>query len=272
MPATQMETEIDTNCDILKAHVAAQIGVITIHNPSKHNIMTLEAWAALPAIVAQMTRAPNIRLIMVRGAGDRAFIAGADISEFDDRFSGDAGTSYDQTTVAAFDALRHCPLPTLAAISGFCLGGGLGLALSCDIRLARDDARFSIPAARLGLAYPASALQHLQHIVGRANAADILFSARQLDATEAHQKGLVQQVIAYDQFDQAINSYCEQIVANAPLTIQAGKYTLDAASNADANAYSKERDAWTLKCLNSADYQEGRRAFREKRPPKFSGQ
>ncbi len=260
-------TSLPTHCDILNADLDGPQAIITINNPDKHNIMTLSAWRAIPELIQQLTALETVHLIIFRGAGEKAFVAGADISEFDDQFAGDGGLDYDGATVAAFDAIRHCPKPTLAAITGFCLGGGLGLALSCDIRFARADSVFGIPAARLGLAYPASALHHLQHLIGRSAAADILFSARQLDAPEAHQLGLIQHIIAPDQYEEALHTYCSRITANAPLTIQAAKYTLDHTNEAAQTRITE----WALRCLNSADYREGRTAFKEKRRPIFKG-
>lgn len=256
---------ITSSSELVAAEYHDHMAVITIDNPSKHNIMNLAAWRALPELMQRLANIEDIRLIVIRGAGDEAFVAGADISEFDDQFAGDGGLAYDAATVAAFEAMRNCPLPTLAAIKGFCMGGGLGLALACDLRFARDDAIFSIPAARLGLAYPASAVHHLQHIVGRAMAADLLFSARRLKAPEAHAAGLVQHLVSQADFESTLQAYCGQIINNAPLSIQAAKFTLD-----QPHA-TGDHEIWAKRCLNSKDYAEGRQAFRDKRAPHFSG-
>jgi enoyl-CoA hydratase len=238
---------LETDCAIIDAHHSQHIANIIINNQARHNIMTRAAWEAIPPLMSKIAQLPDIRLVLIRGAGEKAFIAGADISEFDDAFSGPSGMGYDTATVNAFEAVSACPFPTIAAIRGYCIGGGLGLALACDIRLASDDSKFGIPAGRLGLAYPTQAIHRLSSIVGSATAKDIIFSA--------------------ERFNEKLAQYCEQLCSNAPLSLQAAKFSIDQGPMGDLEAMYH----FTLNCLSSEDYAEGRIAFKEKRVPTFKG-
>ncbi len=259
---------IATGAARLRAEISGPLATITISHPERHNIINLEGWLAFPDLMARLCESPGVRLIMLRGDGGKAFVAGADIAQFGEKFSGPASTDYDAATVNAFDAVTNCPVPTLAAIEGYCIGGGLGLALACDLRFARDDASFAIPAARLGLAYPTSATIRLRETVGRARAKDILFTARRFDAKAALAIGLIDYLAPAQDFETALDRRVAEICANAPLTLRAAKGVLECTPDTDPAELERKIAA----CFASADYKEGRMAFMEKRPPKFKGE
>lgn len=259
--------KLETSCPIIEVNYQQHVATITINNQSRHNIMTRAAWEAIPPAMSEIQQLPDIRLVLIRGAGEKAFVAGADISEFDDAFSGPSGMDYDAATVNAFQAMTKCPIPTLAAIRGYCIGGGLGLALGCDIRIASDDSTFGIPAGRLGLAYPVQAIHRLSHIVGSANAKDIVFSAERFSAAEAYAKGLINRVYAVSDFEEKLTQYCAQICLNAPLSLKAAKFSISEGQTGDV----EKMNTLAIQCLSSEDYAEGRAAFKEKRKPQFKG-
>ena len=242
------------------------VGHIVFACPERHNVLDLQAWQALPAVVEQLSGMADMRLIILRGAGDKAFVAGADIAQFEDAFNGPEGSRYDAATEHGFEALAQCSVPTLAAIQGYCIGGGMGLALACDIRLAGNDSQFAIPAARLGLGYPANATRRLAAIVGTARARDILFTARRFDATAALEMGAIHYCVATDRFEAELSTLQAQIAANAPKTLQTAKFILENPDAPEQDIRQRLAD-----CLSSADYAEGRKAFMEKRAPVFRG-
>ena len=265
---TQTNPEhIATGAARLRAEISSHLACVTISYPKRHNIIDLEGWLAFPDLMARLADNPDVRLIVLRGAGGKAFVAGADIAQFAEKFSGPNSSEYDAATVNAFNAVTQCPVPTLAAIEGYCIGGGLGLALACDLRLARDDANFAIPAARLGLAYPASATERLRDTVGPSRAKDILFTARKLNAHEALAIGLVDYVAPASDFETELVRRVASICANAPLTLRAAKAVLERRPDTD----QAELDRKIASCFASADYEEGRLAFMEKRTPEFKG-
>ena len=265
---TQANPEtIATGAARLRAEISGHLACITISYPERHNIVDLEGWLAFPDLMARLADNPDVRLIVLRGDGGKAFVAGADIAQFAEKFTGSVSPEYDAATVNAFDAVTRCPVPTLAAIEGYCIGGGLGLALACDLRLARDDASFAIPAARLGLAYPTRAAERLRDTVGLARAKDILFTARRFDVDEALTIGLVDYVAPTQDFETELSHRISTICANAPLTLRAAKGVLERTPDTD----QAELDRKIAACFASADYEEGRLAFMEKRNPEFKG-
>lgn len=266
MPQENTGKQLD---HVIEGHVAT----ITIDRVEKRNAINSGMWRQLSEIIIDIENNGTVRLIVVAGNGPD-FSAGADISEFNElRSSAEGARDYDLVTEAAYDALRESPIPTLAAIRGACMGGGLGLALSCDLRIAEPDAKFAIPAGRLGLSYPVKSLAHLTGIVGPAVAKDLLFTARRLSATEALQAGLLT-MICDNPLEDEVSKLAKMIVANAPLTLKASKAAINALTNPAsmiANVdFSKAMERINA-CYSSADYVEGRAAFLEKRSPNFMG-
>jgi len=255
----------------LDHHVQGHVGYVTFNNPDKFNAVNYDMWCALPVIMKALADDPQVRLIILQGAGDRAFISGADISQFNTHRNGDASTHYNAATQAGYAAVLDCPKPTLAKIRGICMGGGLGLALNCDVRMASADSKFRMPAGRLGLGYAFDGVKRFTEIVGTANTADLFFSARIFGPDEALRIGLLKQTVAVDEFDAVVSAYAQTVCENAPLTLAAAKRALlelrKNAEDRDAAGVNAMVDA----CFTSEDYKEGRKAFSEKRTPQFQG-
>ncbi len=253
--------------------VSGGIARLTLDQPRRLNAVTLAMWRSIPELVERATGNPAIRVLLVRGAGERAFSAGADISEFG-TVRADAGqaAAYEQAVSAATEALLHAPVPTVAAIRGVCFGGGLEIALCCDLRLSDDTARFRMPGARLGLGYAFALVRLVVQRVGPAAAADLLFSARVVSAGEAAGLGIVQRVEPASAFDGAVDDYLGLIAGNAPLTLRAAKRAMMEAVRAGGQADAGAVDALVARCFASADYAEGRAAFAQKREPDFRGE
>ena len=196
------------------------IGWITLDHQERFNAMSLDMWQALPPLIAQWSQDADIRVIVLEGAGDKAFVSGADISEFETlRATPEDVARYEDDVDAAMAAVAGCDKPVIAMINGICMGGGVGLAVSCDMRIASDHARFAVPAARLGLGYRHSGVRSLVNLVGAAAAKEIFFTARQLSSDEAAQIGLVNRVVPRDELRDVTRDYCTMIAENAPLTI-----------------------------------------------------
>ncbi len=246
------------------------IATLAIDNLPKHNALDLEMWNAFPGIMAALDRDPQVRVVILRGAGRESFASGADIGEFATlRADAEGGRRYEATNEAAFWAVAHCAKPVIAMIRGFCLGGGFGLALSCDLRVASESAVFGIPAARLGIGYPPGAMKLVTAAVGAPAAKDLFFTARRIDGREAARLGVVQRLVADDELEAATLALARTIAGNAPLTIRAAKAAIDEA----VGAMHPDVDPVALadRCFDSADAAEGRNAFLEKRQPVFTG-
>jgi enoyl-CoA hydratase len=245
---------------------------IRFNNPARHNALSVDMWEAVPPLLAQAESDETIRLVVFSGAGDKAFVSGADISQFEDMRAAKAAVArYEEMAENALMAIYNCKKPTLACIRGFCIGGGVNVAISCDIRIASTDAVFSIPAARLGLGYRYSAMKNLVDLIGPGAAKDLFFTARKIDANEAKFLGLVSRVCAPEALAALLAEYTTALAANAPLTVYAGK-----AITAEILKPSPDLDAALCQrlirtCFESEDYAEGRKAFMEKRKPVFSG-
>jgi enoyl-CoA hydratase/carnithine racemase len=215
---------------------------------------------------------PDVRVIIMRGVNREAFISGADISEFPShRATAEQARAYRSAPGNATTALTHSPKPVIAMIAGICMGGGLQVALSCDIRIAARGTRFGIPAARLGLAYPLDGVLTLSHIAGPANARDILMSARTFGAEEALQMGLLHRLVEPDDLETNVREYATRMASNAPLTMAAAKAIIREGLKDAASRDLDKIATMVAQCFDSEDYKEGVRAFLEKRQPRFQG-
>lgn len=248
-------------------------GYITFNNPDRHNAMSLEMWRDGEAVIREFCDAGDVRAIVLTGAGEKAFVAGADISKFGEQRASKAASEEYAAAVKAFqDTLTHAPMPTIAKIGGYAIGGGLAIALCCDIRIASDDSRFAVPAAKLGLGYAASGIERLMQIVGPSFAMEIFYTARQFDAGEALTMGLVNRVLPRAELDAYCDDYVGRIAGNAPLTIRAVKTAVQENLKAPADRDTALCAEQVAACFASQDYIEGRTAFMEKRKPVFTGQ
>lgn len=251
---------------------AGGVGTVVFSNIAKHNAVTFDMWRAFPEVVGELGADPSIRVVVVQGDGERAFIAGADISQFEQaRASDEAQALYNQAVEDAYAAPVLCPKPVIAKIRGICMGGGLGLAAACDVRMCSEDAVFRMPAARLGLGYNFSGLRRFMNVIGAANTAEIFFSARKFDAPDALRMGFVSRVIPAAALDREADAWTALVAENAPLTIVAAKRAIREALKDPAERDAAALDAMIAACFSSADYREGRRAFMEKRKPDFQG-
>ena len=248
------------------------VGYITFNNPDKHNAVSIEMWDALEKILDNFRNSNKIRVIVLNGAGGKSFVSGADISKFDkERSSKEAVLSYNKRTQKVYELLEFFPKPTIAMIDGYCIGGGLNLAVCCDIRICSEKSKFAMPAAKLSLGYPFSSIKRLFDVMGPGMAKHFMFTAEKISATEALACGLVQKLISEDSIDSYVKDYALTIANNAPLTIKAMKQIgIEILKNPD------ERDLLLCEklasaCFDSEDYKEGRKAFMEKRKPNFKG-
>jgi enoyl-CoA hydratase/carnithine racemase len=262
-----------TSTERMIAEKDGAIGWMTFNNPARHNAVSMDMWQAVPEILAEFERDPNIHVIVLSGAGGKAFVSGADISEFGEkRSSPEQIAKYNATSGKANEVIINCSKPTIAMIEGYCIGGGLGVALCCDLRLAADNSRFAVPAAKLGLGYAYGGIKRLADVVGPSFAKEIFFTARQFDATEALQMGLINRMRPVAELRNYVTDYARIIGGNAPLTVASAKLSVNEAykdpDKRDLKAAQRAVDA----CFSSKDYIEGRTAFMEKRKPVFSGQ
>jgi len=247
-------------------------GWIIFSSLSKLNAITYDMYRRVPEAMAEHGRDPSVRMIALRGVGDKAFTSGADVTEFAHaRDSIGATASYNQAVEDCNVALTSCAKPTVAFVRGVCYGGGLGIAARCDVRLCSDDSVFALPAARLGLGYSYSSIMRLAHVVGPAYCAEIMFTGRRYSAEEAYQMRLVNRVVPQADFERVVAEYCATIAENAPLTIAAGKRCLIEGYKDPAQRDMRTVQATIDACYTSEDYREGRDAFIEKRKPVFRG-
>jgi enoyl-CoA hydratase/carnithine racemase len=264
--------QIDTGTDLLRARVDGPIGRLTFNDPARHNVLALAMQEAIPGVVEAWEADPAVRVIVIEGAGGRAFVAGADISEFGARRTAPQDRAdYDKRTGAAWRVWRHVTKPVIAKIDGYCIGGGLLMALQADIRICSEPSTFAVPAARLGLGYGFGGVRQLMHHVNPAIASEILFSARRFSSAEALNVGLVNRVVAVDELEAAVVELAGQIARNAPLTIAACKAAVRLAAEGGPDPDTSAVDALAEACFRSQDYLEGQAAFLAKREPEFRG-
>ena len=248
------------------------IGTLTFNYPEKHNAMSPEMAQAAAAVINDFNADPAVRVIILRGAGTKAFVSGGDISKYEgNRSTPEQIAAYNKMSVGFRTALRGIGKPTVAMIRGWCLGGGLAIALNCDFRICSEDAQFGVPAARLGIGYSAESLGQLIDLAGPSVAKEILYTARRYTAYEAHRIGLVNHVCQASMLEAFVNSCAETMAGNAPLSIVAAKRVIDEYVKDPANRDQALADAAVAACFASEDYKEGRRAFMDKRKPVWTG-
>jgi enoyl-CoA hydratase/carnithine racemase len=248
------------------------IGHMIFNQPEKQNAVSLEMWEAAEGILHDFEADPEIRVLVLSGAGGKSFVAGADISEFEkQRGTADAQAHYNARTRVVYRLVENFPKPTIAMIHGYCIGGGLNLACACDLRICSDRGSFGMPAAKLALGYPFEAIKRLANIVGIANARQLMFTAERIDAEHALRIGLAQRVAPYDELEATVTEFANGIAANAPLTIKAMKFISTQVLADPEDRDPLACDEMVAACFASEDYKEGRRAFMEKRKPQFQG-
>jgi len=253
-------------------NVADGVGVITFNNPEKRNAMSLDMWEGLGHALIELRDDANVRVVVLTGAGDKAFVSGADISQFEKtRHNAEASEEYSKKSAAQRALLADYPKPVIASIRGFCLGGGMQVAMSADIRIASDNSQFGIPAAKLGIAYGYDGLKHLVSLVGPSWARLIMYTGMRIDSAEALRIGLVDRVVPDAELWNATSEIARTISGNAPLAIKAAKITI-----AQVLKDPDKRDMDAIKaigsaCMDSEDFREGRQAFMAKRKPQFKG-
>jgi enoyl-CoA hydratase len=263
---------IETGTDLLLAEVDGAIARLTFNDPARHNVLSVAMQEAIPPVVEGWERDDAIRVIVMTGAGGRAFVAGADIAEFATRRTApEDRADYDRRTGAAWRCWRQVTKPVIAMIDGYCIGGGVLMALQADIRICSDVSTFGIPAARLGLGYEFHGVQALMRVVNTAVASEMLFSARRLSAAEAAAAGLVNRVVPGADLSAAVDELAARIAENAPMTVRASKAAIRLAADGASNPDTTAVDALVEACFRSEDYLEGQAAFLAKRDPVFRG-
>jgi len=251
---------------------AEHVGRITLNRPEKRNAMSLEMWEGLGQALTELRDDPDVRVVVLVGAGDKAFVSGADISQFEKtRHNAAASEEYSKKSDAQRALLGSFPKPTISCIRGFCLGGGMQVAMLTDIRIAAEDSQFGIPAAKLGIAYGYDGLRNLVSLVGPSWARLIMYTGMKIDSAEALRIGLVDRVIPTEQLWGTTMDIATTIATNAPLAVKAAKITIAQVLKDPAARDMNSVKQIGLECMDSEDFREGRRAFMEKRKPQFKG-
>jgi enoyl-CoA hydratase len=254
-------TPLPTSTNQVLAHVDGFVGWLTMNRPERHNALSNELLDGLSRLLTRWETDPTIRVVILRGAGDRSFVSGADIAEL---VSGAPANSAMVTTTK----------PVIAMIQGYCIGGGLALAVEADLRIASNDSEFGIPAGRLGVAYPVEAVARLVGLIGTGQSSRLLLTAQRIDATEAQRIGLIHEVTTRDRLESRVRELANAIGENAPLTMQASKLAIASAGSTESSGSATLRvaaDEAAARCWSSTDFVEGRTAFSEKRTPRWSG-
>jgi len=248
------------------------VGFLVFNNPERRNAVSLDMWQRAGEVIDEFERDGTVRVIVLAGAGDKSFVSGADISKFEDeRANAEAQEKYAKTSSGMRARLRGTGKPTIAMIRGYCIGGGMSLALSCDLRICSDDAQFGIPAARLGIGYGMEGLRRLVELVGPSAAKEFIYTARRYTAAEALRMGIVNQVLPAQSLDAAVREIAGNIAVNAPLSILTAKRVVDELMKDPAQRDLALCEDLVKRCGASGDFIEGRRAFMEKRKPVFKG-
>lgn len=256
----------------IQVQVTDGVGWLTFNHPERRNAMSLEMWQGLGDAAQALQADPGVRVVVMRGAGGKAFVSGADISEFDQhRANAAQKEAYGAIAARGHQGLATLTKPLIALIEGFCIGGGLALSLTADVRFASTGSRFGIPAAKLGLGYEYAGIAALARLVGPSCAKDILFSARFLETDEALRMGLINAVYEPADIEKQVRDYALRVAGNAPLTVHAAKEAVRVFERYTATAEADELTALVDRCFDSDDYREGRSAFLEKRTPHFKG-
>ena len=264
--------QLQLRTDKMLAHVEDGVRWITFNQPNKRNAVSLAMWQAIPEIIEYFAGSDEVRVVVLKGSGDKAFVSGADISEFEEvRNTPEQVEIYEAATGAANFALKSLEKPLIAMIRGFCIGGGMAIALTADLRVTADDGQFGVPAAKLGLGYGYGGIKELMNIVGPSFAKEIFFTGGRFSAADAETMGLVNRVVPVDELEALVTSLATTIAENAPMTVKAAKAAINEGTK---NPDERELDLVAVMveaCFNSEDYKEGRRAFMEKRKPEFQG-
>jgi len=254
------------------AEISDGVGLITFNQPEKRNAMSVSMWEGMGRALDAFDADGSVRCVVLTGAGDKAFVSGADISQFDKvRSDADAQKEYARQTTGGRMKLASYPKPVIAEIRGFCMGGGLGIAMSCDIRIASDDSQFGIPAAKLGIAYGFDMVRYLVDLVGPAHAHMILMTGERFDAKEAERVGLINKAVPVADLSATVAKLTATLAVNAPLSLYANKRTVQAVLQDARDRDMAAIGAAMTACFDSADYKEGRTAFMAKRKPAFTG-
>jgi enoyl-CoA hydratase len=261
-----------TATDKIVAQKDGRIGYLIFNNPERHNAVSLDMWVAAANVLEDFAKDGNVGVVVLAGAGGRAFVSGADISKFDDeRGTVAAIAQYNAAVEHTYAQVHNFPKPTIAMIRGYCFGGGLGLAISCDLRIATDQARFAMPAARLGLGYDLPGMRRFVEVLGPSFTKELFFTARQFDSDEALAMRLVNRVVPDAEIESYVRDYAGAIATNAPLTIASVKFIVGELMKDPTERDLARCSTLVEQCFASRDYEEGRRAFLEKRKPVFTG-
>jgi enoyl-CoA hydratase len=263
---------IAPQADKMLSRKEGRVGYVIFNNPERHNAVSLDMWERASDILDDFRHDDNIACVVVTGAGGKAFVSGADISRFEkERSSEEAVARYGAAVEQSYAAFHEFPKPTIAMIRGYCIGGGMGLATCCDIRIATEGSKFAVPAAKLGLGYAYPGLKRLVDVVGPSFAMEIFYTARQFSAAEALGMGLVNRVVSDGDLESYVKTCADMIAGNAPLTIRAVKTVISEMLRDESKRDLKRAQDAVDACFKSRDYEEGRKAFMEKRKPVFTG-